>query len=133
MLMVVWEWLRGYHKWTQTEARIEFEKQEHTYHDKDGKDLHYSSVTARCLVWTDAAGQKHSASLKQLDDKPPYRLVDGESETIRYNPANPDQFYCGKLSGIKVRYYVTMTFTIIGIAIFCIGSEWIRSAIGCSR
>lgn len=133
MLIEIWERLRGYHKWTQADARIEFLKEEHIYHDKDGKNLHYTNVTGRRLAWTDSNSQVHYAPLKQLDDQPPYRLIEGEAETIRYNPANPDQFYCRKLSGMKVRYYISTGFAILGVAIFCIGWEWIRSTLGCSR
>ena len=133
MLMAIWEWLHGYRKWTATEARVEFLKEEHLYHDKEGKDLHYSYVTGRRLVWTDAAGQPHSAPLKQLDDKPPYLLAEGEAETIRYNPANPDQFYCRKLSALRVRHIFTVAFTILAVAAFVVGEDWVRKMLGCSR
>lgn len=39
MLIELWERLRGYHKWTETEAKIEFVKEEHTYRDTSGKGL----------------------------------------------------------------------------------------------
>ena len=133
MLIEIWEHLRGYHKWTATEARVEFIKEEHLYHDDAGKDLHYSYVTGRRLAWTDTAGQPHYATLKKLGDDAKYQVPEGEIEDIRYNPANPDQFYCRKLSELKTRYYVTTAFSIIAVAIICIGWEWIRSALGCSR
>ncbi len=133
MLIEIWEHLRGYHKWTEAQARVEYLKEEHLYHDKDGKDLHYSYVTGERLVWTDAAGQPHYAPLKKLGDEPQYQLAEGEAETIRYNPANPDEFYCRSISELKVRYYARNTFGIIAIAAFVIGSLWVREMLGCSR
>ncbi|HZP03646.1 MAG TPA: hypothetical protein VFB43_02010 [Terracidiphilus sp.] len=88
MLIEIWEWLRGYRRWTPTEGRIEFLKEEHVYHDKDGEELHYTHVTGQRLVWIDARGQPHSAPVKKLDD-PQYQVKDGEIEVIRYNPATP--------------------------------------------
>lgn len=133
MLVEIWEWLRGYNRWTQAEARIAFLKEDHVYHDAGGKELHYSHVTGRRLVWTDALGQTHQAPFKQLGDEPKYQLAEAEIEAIRYNPTNPEQFYCRRLSTLKIRYYVSMTFSIIFVIVFCIGYIWIRKLLGCSR
>jgi hypothetical protein len=133
MLIEIWEWLRGYRRWTPTEGRIEFLKEEHVYHDKDGEELHYTHVTGQRLVWIDARGQPHSAPVKKLDDDPQYQVKGGEIEVIRYNPANPDEFYCRKLSGMKTRYYVTTSLTILAVAAFCIGDIWLREMLGCGR
>jgi hypothetical protein len=133
MLMEIWERLRGYHKWTQAEAKVEFLKEEFLYHDKAGKDLHYSHVTGERLAWTDTTGQPHYAPLKKLGDNTRYKFTEGEAETIRYNPASPDQFYCRNISEMKVRYYVSTAFTILAVAAFCIVSVWVREMLGCSR
>jgi hypothetical protein len=133
MLMEIWEHLRGYRRWTQAEAKVEFLKEEHLYHDKDGKDLHYSYVTGQRLAWTDSTGTAHYAPLKKLGDDAKYQLAEGEAETIRYNPANPVQFYCRRISELKVRYYVSTACGILGVAIFCIGYVWVREMLGCSR
>jgi hypothetical protein len=133
MLIEIWEWQRGYSKWTPVEARVEFVKDEHIYHDKEGKDLHYSHVTGELLVWTDAGGQRRQAPLKPPGDDPKYQFTDGEAAAIRYNPANPEQYYFRKLSEMKVLRFFRVTFTVIGVAIFSIGSVWIREMLGCSR
>lgn len=133
MLMEIWEHLRGYHRWTQAEAKVEFLKEEHIYHDKDGKDLHYTHVTGQRLAWTDSTGTAHYAPLKKLGDDAKYQPAEGEAETILYDPASPDRFYCRKLSEMKVRYYVSTAFSILAVAVFCIGYVWVREMLGCSR
>jgi len=133
MLIEIWEHLRGYRKWTPAEAKVEYLKEQFLYHDKDGKDLHYSHVTGERLAWTDAADQPHYAPLKKLGDDAKYQLAEGEIEAIRYNPANPDEFYCRRISGLKVRYYVATTLSIIAVVIFCVVSVWVREMLGCSR
>lgn len=133
MLIEIWEWLRGYNKWTQVEAKIEFVKDEHIYHDKNGKDLHYSHITGERLVWTDAGGEQRQAPLKPPGDDPKYQFTDGETAAIRCNPANPEQYYFRRLSEMRVLRFFRVTFTVIGVAIFSIGYVWIREMLGCSR
>ena len=133
MLIEIWEWLRGYHKWTPAQAQIEFLKEEHLYHDKDGKDLHYSHITGDRLAWTDAQGEKHYAMLEQLGDPAKYQFAEGETATIRYNPANPEQFYFRKQSEMKVRRFFVTTFTVIAVAAISIGYVAMREMLGCSR
>jgi len=133
MLIEIWEHLRGYHRWTQTDARVEFLRQELLYHDKDGKDLHYSYVTGHRLFWTDKTGADHYAPLKKMGDGAKYQLPEGETESIRYNPINPDRFYCRKLSELKVRYYAVTTLSVIAVILFCVGGIWLREMLGCSR
>jgi len=133
MLIEIWEHLRGYHRWTPTEAKVEYLKEEHLYHDKDGKDLHYTYVKGERLAWTDAAGTAHYAPLKKLGDDARYKLAEGETEALRYNPTNPDQFYCRRVSELKVRYYVTTALSIAAVVIFCVVSIWVREMLGCKR
>lgn len=132
MLMAIWEWLRGYRKWTQTQAQTVFLKEETLFH-REGKDLHYSHVTSARLVWTDSHGGSHYTILKQYGDPPKYPLTEGETVDLRYNPANPMQFYSRRLSEMKIRRFFATTFTVIAVAIICIVWEWIRSTLGCSR
>jgi hypothetical protein len=133
MLMEMWEWLRGYHKWTQAEANIEFLKEEHLYHESSGGELHYSRITGERLVWTDARGQKHYAPLKPFGDAPEQEFADGETLAIRFNPAHPEQYYCRRLSGMRVRRAFTTTCTVIAVAAVSIGYVWTREMLGCSR
>ena len=133
MLIEIWERLRGYHHWTQAEAKIEFVKEEHTYHDKSGKELHYTYKTGECLVWTDARGAARQATLKPRGNDPKYQFADEEMATIRYNPANPEQYYFRKLSEMRVRRFFATAFAVVTVATICIGEIWIREMLGCSR
>lgn len=133
MLMELWEWLRGYTKWPQVEAKVEFVKEEHTYHDKDGKELHYSYVTGDRLVWTDAHGERRTAPLKPPGKDPKYQFADGESVSIRYSPAHPEQYYFHKLETMRVRYFFSTAFTVIAVAIWVVGYDWVKDMLGCGR
>jgi hypothetical protein len=133
MLIEIWEWLRGYRKWQQAEAQVKFLKEDHLLHDKSGKDLHYSQITGGRLVWTSASGEWHHADLERLGEDAKYPFAEGETVTIRYNPAEPTQFYSRALSEMKVRRFVAGTFTAIAVAAMSIGYVWIKEMFGCSH
>ena len=133
MLIETWEWLRGYHKWTPAEATIEFLKEEHLYHELSGGELHYSHIVGERLIWTDARGQRHYASLKPFGDAPEQEFADGETVAIRYNPARPEQYYCRRLSAMRVRRAFATAGTITAVAARSIGMVWTREMLGCSR
>jgi hypothetical protein len=133
MLIEIREWLRGYHKWTAVEARIEFVKEDHTYQGEGGKDLHYSYIKGDRLVWTDARGDLHHVDFKPPADSPKDQFTDGETLALRCNPANPEQYYCPRLSGMKVRRFFVTTFTVIAVAAISTGYVCVREMLGCSR
>lgn len=99
MLIELWERLRGYDKWIPVEARI----QSSTLSEEQIGEIHsrytgeyepvYEWESENVLTWTDKSGQEHSASYKVNEDSPLFQLYDGQTVTIRYNPANPDEFY----------------------------------------
>jgi hypothetical protein len=133
MLIEIWELLRGYHRWSLAEATVEYVKEEHVYHDSGGKELHYSYTTGERLVWKDARGEKCTAPLKPPGKNPKYQFAEGETATIRYNPAMPDQYYFRKLAAMRVRSFFVTAFSILAVAAFCIGDIWVREMLGCSR
>jgi hypothetical protein len=133
MLIEIWEWLRGYNKWTQADAQVVFLKEEHTRQDQSGKDIHCTDITGNRLVWADAKGVRHHAKLDRSGDPSKADYSDGEAATIRYNPANPEQFYWRKLSELKVRRFFATTFTVITVAAVSIVYVWFREMLGCSR
>lgn len=133
MLIEIWEWLRGYRKWAQAEAQVKFLKEDHLLHDKSGKDLHYSSITGGRLVWRSASGEWHHADLERFGADAKYPFAEGETVTIRYNPANPIQFYSRALSEMKVRRFFATAFTVIAVAAISIGYVFVREMFGCSR
>jgi hypothetical protein len=98
MLIELWERLRGYDKWVQTEAKIESseleEKEVASSRDRYGNDhTDFESASTCWICWTDTEGKEHRSFYEVWEDSPLYQLYDGQSITIRYNPANAEQFY----------------------------------------
>jgi hypothetical protein len=100
MLIEIWETLRGYHKWTETQATLESA-------DVRKEPVSASSslvitTAADTLAWTDQTGQRHTAAFTLPDDSPLFKLAAGEAVTIRYNPVNPERFYLRDLLRTRV-------------------------------
>ena len=110
MLIEIWERLRGYDKWIQTEAKIESSNLEEIKHyDRYGNQMESSWASDDEVVWTDKMGQKQSAEFKVPEDSPIYQLLDGETVTIRYNPARPEEFYYRELLRTRVHTAFKLT------------------------
>jgi len=92
MLIEIWERLRGYHKWTESQATIESANVEKTAITGSADPVRYTSASANTLAWNDQTGQKHSAKFVLSEDSPLFSLKQGDAVTIRYNPARPDRF-----------------------------------------
>jgi hypothetical protein len=93
MLMELWERLRGYDKWVEAEATISSSKVQEVQHTDPHGFVHYTYPAGDVLMWTDQSGEKQYATFDVPDDSPLYQLVGGEGVRIRYNPADPTQFY----------------------------------------
>jgi hypothetical protein len=107
MLIELWERLRGFDKWTQTEAKIKSSNLAEVeigsvrvsrWSDSETVDEWESNCT---LAWTDAAGKPHEADFTVAEDSSLFQLYDGQTVTIRYNPSNPDQFHLRGVFGSK--------------------------------
>ena len=115
MLIDLLEKLRGYDKWIETTATVESSR-ESTYRVK-GNDISESSDV---LMWTDEQQSRHRTSFTVPDDSPLYQLVDGSTIQIRYNPADPEDYYIRGLLQERVRAvgkFVTAAMILIGFAI----------------
>lgn len=113
MLIEIWERLRGYDKWIQTEARISSSKMEKTPHyDRGGREFDTWSSENE-LVWTDQSGQTQSAGFSVPDDSPLYQLIGGETVPIRYDPSDPDQYYFPDLLRSRIGSVLRTTLFII--------------------
>jgi hypothetical protein len=116
MLIELWERLRGYNKWIETEAKVESSQVKETQHSDDGID--YSTYDSNdVLVWADQQGENQRAYFKVPDDSPLYQLVGGETITIRYNPAEPDQYYLREL--VETRIHTGVKRVIIPLVLIC--------------
>lgn len=125
MLIEIWERLRGYDKWVQTEATIKSSNLEKvkTY-DINGNQVGSTTESDDVLVWTDKMGQPQSAEFKVPDDSPLYQFIGGETVTIRYNPAKPEEFYYREL----LRTNVHTAFKLTLFCAFLIGLWLLRFA-----
>jgi hypothetical protein len=98
MLIEIWERLRGYDKWLETDATIQSSRltdvEVGEIRGRGGPRRPVIASESDCTIaWTDANGEKHTAVYEVFEDSPLYQLYEGQTVTIRYNPADPDQFY----------------------------------------
>lgn len=98
MLIEIWERLRGYDKWIQTEATITAsdltEEEVRTVHSEVGGDEAMTEWRSTCnIAWTDMFRTPHSAAYIVSEGSPLFELFEGQTVTIRYNPAYPAQYY----------------------------------------
>jgi hypothetical protein len=114
MLIELWEKLRGYDKWVQTEAKVESSEVEKTPQTNQyGTQVGYSYSSGDILTWTDASGEKQCATFTVPDDSPLYQLIGGETLTIRYDPASPDHFYFRELLRTRIHTAVKTGLIVI--------------------
>ena len=122
MLIEIWERLRGYDKWVETQAKIE--SSDPTIYQSRGHDYSHSDDV---IVWTDTAGDKHRAPFTVQVDSPLFQLVQDSKISIRYNPVDPEEFYFRELLQTRVRRVVSTTavaaLTIAAMAFF----GWLRT------
>ncbi|MGD0938938.1 MAG: DUF3592 domain-containing protein [Terracidiphilus sp.] len=123
MLIEIWERLRGYDKWTQTEATVESSvEQKDTVVYRGNKFDEYSSNDV--IVWKDAQGEKQYADFTVQENSPLFQLIDGNSVSIRFNPAKPDEFYYRDLLRERVRKFVGSALVILFIATLIVLRIW---------
>jgi hypothetical protein len=119
MLIELWERLRGFDKWTQTQAKIKSSNLAEVEIGKIPTSIlgSWGSFEAivewqsTCLVtWTEASGKSHEAEFKVAENSPLFQLYDGQTVTIRYNPANPDQFHLRGLLGSRFHTWINRVY-----------------------
>jgi hypothetical protein len=130
MLIEIWERLRGYHKWVQTEATIKSSELDRFWvaanpgkkSEKMPAGAAIREWRSTCtLTWTDAAKRAHAAQFEVSDNSPLFQLYEGQKVSIRYNPASPGEFYLPGvlksklLSGIK---WTICTLVVFVVALF---------------
>jgi hypothetical protein len=132
MLIEIWERLRGYDKWTQTEATIrssdlkEVEVGRSRARRYSDSEPIYEWQSICVLAWTDAFGKSHTAEYTVSENSPLFQLYDGQKTTIRYNPANPEQFYLRGVLGSKlVSAFKWKVVPALGFLLFIL-FEWVR-------
>jgi hypothetical protein len=104
MLIEIWERLRGYDKWTETEAKIKSSKTEIVVRRKRKGRLIYGWDGNKGIAWTDQRGVHRVEHLEVNDGPLVFKRYDGEPVVIRYNPASPSEFYVRE----QLRYQVIL-------------------------
>ena len=121
MLIEIWEWLRGYRRWNETEGVIE--SAEIHREPLGDRGILFITTSADTLAWHDQSGQKHSAKLVLPEKSPLFSLKEGDEVTIRYDPAYPDRFYLREL--FRTRIKTLFVNILIGICIALAGLVYI--------
>ncbi|HEY1578750.1 MAG TPA: DUF3592 domain-containing protein, partial [Terracidiphilus sp.] len=103
----------------ETPARVDSARVEQTSHSDRYGRVTYTYAAGDSLLWKDRQGEEHNAEFKVDDESSLYQLVGGECVTIRYNPAQPDQYYYRELLRSRIRrmFQIARNWT-IGIAAF---------------
>jgi Protein of unknown function (DUF3592) len=130
MLIELWERLRGYDKWIAADATItRSDVQKIPVTDRySGQVIDYNYASGDVLTWTDPSGEQQYAGFDVPDDSPLYQLIGGETVSIRYNPANPDQFYYRDLLKTHVHTAVKTTAIILIVALVLLGYILLRAS-----
>jgi hypothetical protein len=136
MLIEAWERLRGYDKWIQTEATIkssqldevEVARVRTSRYGDDEPIMEWQSTCS--LAWTDNTGRTRTADYEVSESSSLFQLYDGQTETIRYNPANPDEYYIRDLLRDKVvstlKWKVGPARGVAGLLAVYFFSAWLR-------
>ena len=62
------------------------------------------------------------------EDSRLFQLIGGETVRIRYNPGDPEQFYCRDLLKTRVHTAVKTACLILFFAVLLIGSAWLKAS-----
>jgi hypothetical protein len=90
MLIEIWEKLRAYDKWVETEATVASSVPTPAGVLTGGKASKNRSATqwnaVVRIVWKDVAGETHSEQFEVGEDSPLYQLCEGDTLQIRVIP-----------------------------------------------
>jgi hypothetical protein len=100
MLIELWERLRGYDKWVETEATILSSELLDRLRDRNRPDiwdvwlLSFYRWQSKCNIrWTDVSGAPHAGTYAVVENSSLFQKYEGQRISIRYNPFSPDEFY----------------------------------------
>jgi hypothetical protein len=124
MFLELWERLRGYDQWVETQAAVERSDVSVTSYTGRSGEVIDTYDAGDVITWTDSRGEKQYATFDVEEGSPLFQLVGGESVTIRYDPAHPDRFYYRDLLRSRVRSACKAILTILVIAGLVGGFIW---------
>ena len=76
------------------------------------------------ITWLDARGEKHQSKFTVDEVSPLYQLVDGQTFTIRYDPAHPERFYHPDVLRSQAKALAWAMLVLLGIAAFIVWYIW---------
>jgi hypothetical protein len=122
MLIEIWERLRGYDKWIETDATVASASVEQKVHQDRSWGTTYTYGSGDVLIWTDSTGRVQRAFFSVPQGSNLYKLLGGDTLPIRYNPAHPGQFYLRELLQTRInkfarRILVSLVLIAAGVAI----------------
>jgi hypothetical protein len=93
MLIEIWEHLRGYDKWVETRATVVSSE---TLRKRLGKRIpnpRTDQFSSDLLLWKDQRDEFHCGPFVNHEGSHLFQTLEGETVSIRYDPAKPDRFY----------------------------------------
>jgi hypothetical protein len=103
MLIEIWEHLRGYDKWIQTDATILSSElidpvierpQDGSLIIRNPIGNPFAHWLSKCGIrWTDPSGVSHTANYSVYERSRLFLLYEGQTVSIRFNPVRPAEFY----------------------------------------
>jgi Protein of unknown function (DUF3592) len=130
MLIEIWERLRGYDKWTKTEATVQSSELVDRLADpRKTKGVWrlllsypWGAWQSNCSIgWTDASGAPHIAKYAAAENSALYQKYEGQRVSIRYNPANPGDYYLRELLLQRVFFAFLRTTILLWLALCFVG------------
>ena len=125
MLIEWWERLRGFDKWSETEAIIESSKVK-WYRGSGAEEI---DLSRNLIAWLDACGQKHKAQIKVHEGSPLFQLYEGKTLAIRYDPLSPGRFYSRDLLSARIGFFLKQTLRTVALVGFMILALWLQTKI----
>jgi Protein of unknown function (DUF3592) len=118
MLIELWERLRGYDKWIETEATIKSSRIDEVVvaATRSGKPV-YGWQGNEEISWVDKDGAQQCEPLVVKESSPVFKMYDGNPLVIRYNPACPYDFYVRE----QLRYQVTLGAKVLLALLVAVG------------
>ena len=124
MLIEIWERLRGYDKWVQTEATVKSSNLTDFGFGSFRRDsacrlgLYDQWQSKSDFYWIDKLGISHTSTFTVSERSPLFQLFEGQTIPIRYDPANPDKYYIRELFWHRATF---MAFSMAALLYGCAG------------
>ncbi len=97
MLTEIWEKIRGYDEWLETEATVISSVPKPSGVLDGGKASKNPSATqwnaVVRIVWKGASGESYAEQFEVGEDSPLYQLCEGDTLQVRVNSKRPAEFY----------------------------------------